>query len=400
MKPTTDFDHHRPGFEPAETFAELRRNCPMAWTEAHGGFWVVSRYDDVTDAARDDDRFRSAEGVTIPRAPFRVIPIEMDPPEFFGLRRVLNPPFSPGAVARLEPMIRRITDELIDGFIETGRVEFIDQLARPLPGRVTLRIVGFPEEEWPAFHKALFAALHTAFDGPDAAMDAKKAMLAGRMWQRDRIRELITHHREHPGDDDLTTLLMEADVDGRRLTDDELVDTLALVLDGGLDTTASSIGLAVVRLSQNPAMKQALLDDPALLASAVEEFLRVDTPVQGLARTAARDCEFAGQQVAAGERLLLLWASANRDDAAFEQPDDVILDRAGNRHITFGVGNHRCIGSHLARLMFSVALERVLARLPDFTVPEGGVERAPDVGTIYALHGVDAVFTPGPRVVR
>jgi cytochrome P450 len=147
-------------------------------------------------------------------------------------------------------------------------------------------------------------------------------------------------------------------------------------------------------------MKQALLADPDLLASAVEEFLRVDTPVQGLARTAARDCEFAGQQVAAGERLLLLWASANRDDAAFDRPDDVVLDRAGNRHITFGVGNHRCIGSHLARLMFSVALERVLARLPDFTVLDDGVERAPDVGTIYALHRVDAVFTPGPRVVR
>ncbi len=104
--------------------------------------------------------------------------------------------------------------------------------------------------------------------------------------------------------------------------------------------------------------------------------------------------------MAAGERLLLLWASANRDAAAFDQPDDAILDRASNRHLTFGVGNHRCIGSHLARIMFSVALERVLARLPDFTVPDGGVERAPDVGTIYALHRVDAVFTPGPRLVR
>jgi cytochrome P450 len=374
----------------------------VTWTDAHGGFWAVSGYAEVVAAAKDDDAFRSGDGVTIPRAPFRVTPIEMDPPEFFALRRILNPPFSPGAVAGLEADVRRITTELIDAFITRGRAEVVNDLARPLPGRVTLRLVGFDENEWPAMHKAVHSMIGESGFGTADADEVKKAALAGRMWQRDRIRELIQEHRDHPGAHDITTMLLEAEMDGERLSEADLVDTIALLLDGGLDTTASSITFALQHLSDQPELKQQLLDDPSLMTLAIEELLRCDAPVQGLARTASRDCDFAGQHVSKGDRMLLLWAAANRDPASFDNADELDIRRENNRHVTFGIGNHKCIGAHLARLMIRVVLDEVLHRLPDFKVVPGTVERAADVGTVYSFDRMEIVFTPrapagGPR---
>jgi cytochrome P450 len=368
----------------------------VAWTEAHGGFWVVSGYDQVVAAAKDDYTFISSEGVTIPRAPFRVIPIELDPPEFIGLRRTLNPPFSPGAVALLAPDVQRITTELIDAFIEEGSVEFVSGLARPLPGRMTLRLVGFDESRWSEFHRAVHSIIGESGFGAKGAEEIRAAALAGRKWQRERIEELIQERRANPADD-LTSMLIEAQIDGSKLSDDDLADTINLLLDGGLDTTASSITFALLHMSRYPDLKSRLIDDPGLMTSAVEEFLRLDAPVQGLARTVSRDCEFAGQEMSKGQRMLVLWASANRDAVAFERPDELDIGRANNRHVTFGIGNHKCIGAHLARLMLRIALEQVLARLPDFKIDEETVERAPDVGTIYSFHRAQATFTPGPR---
>jgi cytochrome P450 len=285
---------------------------------------------------------------------------------------------------------------LIDNFIETGSVEFVNALARPLPGRITLRLVGFDEREWSDFHRAVHSIIGESGFGAKGADEIRAAALAGRKWQRDRIEDLIRERRAKPADD-LTSMLIEAEIDGTNLSDDDLADTINLLLDGGLDTTASSITFALLHMSRNPDIKRNLVADPGLMTSAVEEFLRLDAPVQGLARTVSHDCEFAGQAMSMGDRMLLLWASANRDAAIFEGPDKLDIGRPNNRHVTFGIGNHKCIGAHLGRLMLRVALEQVLARLPDFEIDEQTVERAPDVGTIYSFHRAQATFTPGPR---
>ena len=159
-------------------------------------------------------------------------------------------------------------------------------------------------------------------------------------------------------------------------------------------------GSALVYLARNPAVRRRLIESPALIPSAIEEFLRMWAPVTGLARTASRDCAIAGQPIRRGERVLLLWASANRDSEEFPDPDRVDVERSPNRHATFGLGIHRCLGSHLARLQFRVALEEVLERLPDYTLDEPGLKLSPDVGTVFGYVGLPARFAPGKRELR
>jgi cytochrome P450 len=390
------FDHHRPDFDPKPAYTELRNTCPIAWSDSHNGFWVVSKYADVWAIARDDELFRSGDGVTIPRSLFRTVPIEMDPPEFLSWRRVLNPYFAPRAVAAMEDDIHRITHELIDQFITEGVCDFATELAEALPGRLTLRILGFPEDMWSRFHAAVRSEISEVRKGEDATEEDHRAALTGREWQRDQIRQRITHHREHPGDN-LISDLVHADIDGRRPSDDDLVDCVALILDGGLGTTASTITTGLMYLAQNPVARDTLRADPSKIPLAVEEFLRHDSPIQGLARTVGEDCVFGGRQMHKGDKVQILWASANLDEDEFPNADEMMLDRSPNRHIAFGVGNHKCLGIHLARSMVRIALEAVLDRLPDYRIDVAGLQRSPNVAVIFSYQRVPATFTPGQR---
>jgi cytochrome P450 len=195
---------------------------------------------------------------------------------------------------------------------------------------------------------------------------------------------------------DVLSALASAQLEGRALRDHEIFGIANLILVGGVETTTNAMGCAFVYLSRHPELRRRLIEQPGLLPGAIEEFLRVFAPVQGLARTAKRDCEIAGQRIRAGERVLLLWASANRDEAEFPAADQVIVDRHPNRHLTFGVGNHRCLGSNLARLEFRIALEQVLRRIPDFRVEEAGLRVQPDVGTTFGYAAIPVRFAPGP----
>jgi cytochrome P450 len=388
-RPEVDFDHHSRAFavDPWSIYEGLRSRCPVSWSPNYGGFWLVAGYEDVRAIALDDETFTSAQSITVPAKPPTArmsVPIEMDPPEFLEYRRMLNPRFSPAAIALVEPAIRRFVDELIDEFVESGRCDLVLDLTNPLPAMTTLHLLGLPTEDWEAYavplHDKTFMRNHT----PE--------QVAAYEGVHQRVRAAIADRRSRPVDD-LVSYLCEHEAD-----DDLVLDMIMLILHGGFDTTGSAIGNAVLFLDGHPEHRQQLLDDPSLVPSAVEELLRYEAPQQGLARVATRDVELGGQEVCAGERIFLLWASANRDETAFPDADRVDLERFPNRHMTFGVGAHRCLGSNVARKQIQFALEAILRRIPDFRVDRDGIVQADTVGVVFGHYAIPMTFTPGQRV--
>jgi cytochrome P450 len=392
-RPTVHFDHHSREFarDPWSVYADLRQRCPVSWSETYGGFWLLSRYDDVREVALDDETFSSAQSITVPAKPPTArlsIPIEMDPPTFLEYRRILNPCFSPAAVARIEPKIDEFVHGLIDEFVERGSCDLVMDFTNPLPAMTTLHLLGLPVEDWEAYavplHDKTFMRDHT----PEQVAQYEQVHV--------RVREAIAERRRAPRDDMISYLLAQ-EVQGAPIGDEDVLDMVMLTLHGGFDTTGSAIANAMLFLDGNHAHRDRLLADPELLQSAVEEFLRYEAPQQGLARVATRDVEIGGQTICTGERVFLLWASANRDADAFPDADEVILDRFPNRHVTFGIGAHRCLGSNVARTQMRLALRALLDRLPDFAVDRDAIVRADTVGVVFGHYSIPMTFTPGPR---
>lgn len=394
-RPTVHFDHHAPEFarDPWSVYEDLRARCPVAYSEAYGGFWVLTKYEDIKQVALDDYTFSSAESIVIPPKliPHRAVPIEVDPPLFYEYRRILNPFFSVGAIEVMEPAIRSFVHACIDAFIEKGSCDVVHDLADPLPAMTTLHMLGLPVETWRSYSETLHSIVFFRQDNPIR----KKAVVSYKQL-REKVMEEIRARRESPRGDMISKLLA-AEVQGRPITDEEVFEMVDLTLSGGLDTTGSGISNALIYLDRNLAARDRLRSDPGLLPDAVEEFLRYEAPQLGLARTATRDCEIGGRTIRKGERLFLVWASGNRDEAVFPEPDEVVFDRSPNRHMTFGLGAHRCLGSNVARTQMRFALEAVLERLPDYRVEHDKVVRAETIGTVYGYFSVPISFAPGPR---
>ena len=399
-----DFDHHSPEFasDPLGTYAKLRSRCPVAHTDRHGGYWVVTKYDDVAKVSRDDDTFASDhdpegirngyEGINIPPAAGRPIPIEMDPPEVFDFRKLLNPYFSPTATERARPRILEFTNRCIDDTIESGQIDLVMDLASPVPSMITVEILGLPIESWKPIAEASHASIYT----PPTSPDFSKVRANQQQMQRDLMSTI--HARRKQPQNDLISELVNAEVAGRRLDDEEVLSIVGLIIAGGVDTTTALVANAFIYLDENHAARRMLAEDPGKLPSACEEFLRFFTPVQALARTATRDVELGDQQVRAGDRVLMCWGSANHDAAAFESPEEIQLDRFPNRHTAFGLGIHRCLGSNLARAQFCIMIEQVLARLPDYRVLKQQARRYETIGIVNGWVKVPATFTPGRRI--
>lgn len=393
--PTVHFDHHAPEFaeDPWSVYDDLRSRCPVAYSETYGGFWVLSKYDDVKEVALDDETFSSAQSVTVPPKPADArpsIPIEVDPPLFREYRRILNPWFSASFAKRMEPTIHSFVTSCIDGFIEKGSCDAVQDFANPIPAMTTLRLIGLPVEEWEDYAVPLHAK---TFLREEHKQQEHYQRMYDDMHQR--VWDAIADRRRSPRDD-MISQLMDAAIEDRRLTDDEIFDIVMLTLHGGFDTTGAAISNAMLYLDQDHVARQRLQTEPGLLDKAVDEFLRYEAPQQGLARVATEDCEIRGQKIEKGERILLLWGSANRDEEEFERPDEVVLDRWPNPHVTFGIGAHRCLGAHLARIEMRVALEEVLRRLPDYRVEHEGIVRAESVGVVFGHFAIPIEFTPGP----
>lgn len=372
-----EFDHHAAGLaaDPWSEYERLRRDTPVAHSEAHGGFWVVSRHEDVRRIAADDVGFSSASGIVIPdkRSGQRSIPIELDPPDSHAYRRLLNPFFAPAAIERMAPAIVDIVHRCIDRIAATHNHTFdvVADLARPVPAMTTMHLLGLPVREW-----------RTIADLQRASRVGDGRSAHARL--RDTISDAISARRDAPSDD-LLGRLVAARLDGRPLGDHEILDIAQLVVQGGFETTGSAISTAIVHLASLTGAERRRLVDPHSLAIAVEELLRFRAPQPALARTATRDHVVGDQRICAGEKVLLLWASANRDEAVFPDADRIDLAREPNRHLTFGVGSHRCLGSNLARAQIRATLAAVGARLQGLRIDTSRIVRADDIG----VHDVD-----------
>jgi cytochrome P450 len=397
----THFDHHSPDYaENSRSInAGLRSKCPVAHTDAHGGFWVISRYDDVVAAAKDDGTFASGHdvngvcplGVTIPPAPLPMFPIEMDAPDYLPYRRLLNPFFSPAVSKKWEPRVARWVDVCLDQVIEKGTFDLVDDLANPVPSLFTCEFLGLPIEHWRDYAQVQHEIVYTPPEEQEAVL-VKYMEIAGRVF------EFITERRKNPSGDSMIDALVTAEIDGELVPDDMVFSMVNLIMAGGFDTTTAVTVNSLIYLADHPEQRQILLDDPTKIPQACEEFLRYFTPQQGLARTVTQPVSLSGVELQANERVLLSWASANQDESVFDRPNEVIMDRFPNRHTTFGIGIHRCLGSHIARIELTSMVSRVLARMPDYRVDHEGAQRYTSIGIINGWINAPATFTPGQRL--
>ncbi len=359
------FDHMSPEFgrNLHTTMARMRDDHPVARSEEHGGFWLVSRYEDVVRVAQDWETFSSAHGITVPFRETRMpaLPEQVDPPLHREYKRLINAHFSPAVVAEHEPAVRALVDRLVDDFVEAGSCDFMDAFAQPFPGLVFFdQFLHAPADELMEINR-LAAIASTPYT--QEAIEARINILG---W----IGEFAERRRDEAPKGDVVDAVLAAEIEGRPITRDEIVGVIQLLLFGGLDTTAGALGMIMVRFCNEPAIPELLRSRPDLVPDAVEELLRLDGPFAFIGRTAMRDTEIGGRTIREGDKILLSWISANRDESEFPNAATFDLERASNRHVAFGAGPHRCAGSHLARMNMQIALETLVDRLHDLRLQD------------------------------
>jgi cytochrome P450 len=392
----TDFDHVDPVWaaDPYPIWEDLRQRCPVAHSDRYGGTWLPVTHELVSEVAYDTEHFTSRSIVVSERrpgpedlpAPIGVSPpISSDPPYHGLIRRMLLPAFTPKPVDALEPFTRQLCRDLL---AETeGKTSFdaATEYAGHIPVQVIARFLGFPETDAHLFR----GFIRTVLEEVDRPAEEREAMFE----ELDGYMDVqIADHRAHPRDD-LTSFLIDAEIAGSKLSEEHIRGTMTLLMIAGIDTTWSAIGASLWHLARHPADRRRLAAEPELMTTAVEEFLRAYAPVT-MARLVAKDFDFHGHPFKEGDWLLLPFPAANRDPAVFENPGQVQLDRAKNRHAAFGLGRHRCLGSNLARMELRVALEEWLARYPDFELSDpaavtwaGGQVRGPRTLPVSILGG-------------
>ncbi|MGW0591076.1 cytochrome P450 [Streptosporangium jiaoheense] len=375
----------------AEAYAEVRAGGPVARSEDLGGYWALLGYSQVREAANDTGRLCSGLGSTIPALgmTFRPIPVEVDPPEHRNYRRILVPELRPDRVADWEELTRRKADEAIDTFIESGKGD-LNAISRYMPPAVIAAILGVPDDG-PTMVE-LTDDINRAATKNDAE-GKKNANIALMRF----VEKIVTEAEQDQDREDLLTMIANAEIDGVPIGHDKAMAMTITVVVAGQETTVNGIGGALWRLGAHQDVKKRLLEDPSLISTAVEESLRLDSPVQMMGRTATADFELEGVPISKGDRVGLVWGAANLDPAKFENPERFDIDRPSNPHVAFGHGIHRCIGEHLARLEMRVAIEQVLARMPDFEL-DGEIEIGTNIPLNRGPKAIPVKFTPGPRV--
>jgi len=397
--PVIDFDVFATQTMAANNAAwdDARVRCPVAWTPHNGGHWVISTYDAVAEAFRDWETFSSARtdpaiaSVTISGARLPLlVPEELDPPEWHGYRRVLAAMLSPQAAERLRPRARHWARHCIDAVIESGRAELVSELIFPVPAAVTLEWLGFPESDWASFSHAFHDAAAFPHGSPEYAAAAKATVGVLR-----RVTEEIDARWDDPRGDGLSSIA-HAEIEGERVSLEMAERLVFMTIGGGVDTTSALTSAALLHLHRHPDDRARLVAEPDLWDPATEEFLRVYPPARTHARTVAKDTEFGGCPMHAGDRVLLSEISSGRDPDAFPDADRFVIDRFPNRHLSFGAGIHRCPGSHLARITFSEIMHEVLERIPDYRIVDAEVVEYPNWSMIGGWAKLPAEFTPGP----
>ena len=359
----TDFDHLDTRWinDPFPIWDEMRKRCPIAHTERFMGVYFPSRYEDVRAVAYDTDHFSSRRVVVRETPPPRIPapPITSDPPEHRPARMVLLPPFTPDAMKKLEPRARTLCNELIDKFIARGTADAAVEYAQEIPVRLIAHMLGLPESDGDLYRKWIKMILEDGITDISVVIQA-----AGEM--QHYFTQHVHERLEKPGDD-LISYLNGVEFKGEKLTPENVIGSLRLLLIAGIDTTWSGIGSCIWHLATHPEDCRRLVEDPSLMPTAIEEFLRAYAPVT-MAREVVKETQINGCTFRPGEMVLLSFPAACRDPAMFPDADKVIIDRKENRHAAFGLGIHRCVGSNLARMEMTVAVEELLKRIPEFSL--------------------------------
>ena len=349
------YDPTAPRFqdEMHDVYRVLRDDFP-AYRDPDGRYFAVSRFADVWNAVHEWATF-SSDHVAEADALMPQM-IYMDPPRHTDLRALVSRAFTPKRIADLEPRIREVAGGLIDTFVRDGGCDLVSSFAAPLPSTIAGELIGVPPEHLESFRS--WTEQFIAITGPEDFAEAA-ANIYG------LFAELVAERRKAPRDD-LMTALIEAEIDGEHLSDEELLGFSFLLLIAGNDTTTSLIGIGAELLARHPDQRAELLADPALIPAAIEEMLRIEAPTQVLPRTAMRDVELHGVTIPEGSRVMLVWGAANLDDREFADPERFDIHRRIGRHLAFGHGAHHCLGAALARLEGRVAFEELLRRVPDY----------------------------------
>ncbi|MGB9223962.1 cytochrome P450 [Mycobacterium sp.] len=400
-----DFDHHSDEFNLNELAinADLRQKCPVAWNEHYDGFWFLTSYEAVSQTARDGDTFAhkyepNAEdgidyqgemGVPRPEGQPALGIGEVDGPYHLALRHALAPFLSPGAVQKMKPFMEQSAHWFLDQKIHDGQLDLVLDYASPVPAILTMKLMGLPYDNWQLYANLFHSVMAIPQDRPEylSAISQVPAMM------QDVLAYAAT--RRAKPEDDLTSFLIQFEFDGQRLTDEQLLNILWNLIAGGVDTTTSQTALTLKHLGTHPELRQQLIDRPDLYRTATDEFLRYFSVNQTLSRTCTRDVDLNGQHLRRNDRVVISWLAANHDEHEFDRADQIVLDRAPNRHVAFGLGPHRCIGSHLARLMSEVMVKAVLDRIPDYQVDLDGVHQYLGNPSMTGLGTLPVTFTPG-----
>jgi cytochrome P450 len=368
-----DFSHLEPEWatDPYPIQDDLRERCPIAHTDRFGGGWLPTRYEDVSAIAYDTDRFSSRAIIMNNfRPPLELAPvggsppISSDPPFHHDARKLLLPAFTKKEVARQEAATREFCHSLIDSFAGREVVDAANEYAQHIPVRVIANMLGFPPQDGPRFREFVEDLLEGINLPPDERVERVSRLFEYLLAQ-------VHDHLDEPRDD-LTTYLINAELYGRKLDPDVVTGAMALLLIAGIDTSWSAIGASLWHLAKTPRDRERLVAEPGLLPIAMEEFLRAYAPVT-MARLVKQDMHWHGVDMKAEDWILLSFPAANRDPAQFDRAGEVVIDREINRHAAFGLGIHRCVGSHLARMELRIALEVWLERIPVFALDDSGV---------------------------
>jgi cytochrome P450 len=366
MATPAEFDFHGDALD--DIFSEYQRllaQCPVGRSERYGGFTFVTKLEDIFEAERQPEVFSVTPSMLLPAmgTDEPMIPIDIDPPALGGYRKMLLPLFTPRAIEKLTPGMRETARQLAQQVVDAGTCDASAIFARALPTIIFSRFCGFPEADWPRFDRWVDDIIYERTEDPERAYAAGEAV-------KRYFDDLLVARRGSAPVDDAISVLLEGTFEGRPLTHDELISYCYTLFLAGLDTAAWAIRGALWYLGRNLEAQTQLREDPSLIPNAAEEFLRTLSPVQAMARTCLRDTTVRGHEIKAGERVALVFGAGNRDPEAFDDPDTIRFDRETNRHLAFGGGVHRCLGSNLGRRELVVAVEEFLAVVPEFTTPD------------------------------
>lgn len=383
----------------AEHLAELadrREKTPLSFS-ADGGFWVASTYDDISSVLRRNNRgFISFPNMPDGSQAFgqkRMIPLEIDGSLHRQYRNILEPFFSPKAIAELEPRIRGVANDLIDRFIESGHCDFDPQFAFPFPGTTFMALMGWPLEDAAKLTGWVDVFLHGVPGAPAEEVDKARAEASAGV--HSYVMDLIEQRKQNRTDD-ITSALIDAEIDGERIKVEDLFDLFLVMMLAGLDTVQSVLGQSVAYLAQHQDKWAEMFASPDTIGPAVEELLRWASPAVPTRNVAAESAKVGEFELPQGERVHLPLGAGNRDPKYFEDPDEVRFDRPAKPHLTFGLGTHRCIGVHLAKLELRVAFEELHRRIPSFQLADG-VTPKEHLGLTWGVENVQLVFEPGKR---